>query len=98
MTTQHAAMLYDAGRKSVGLAYALWFFTGAIGGHRFYLGHNWIGVMCLALFTLGWIGFPLVMLPVAVVVLCDLFLIPSMIRDQNTALAESLAGENIEAA
>lgn len=41
--------------KSAGAAYLLWFFTGAVGGHRFYLRSK--GVALGMLFTLGGLGF-----------------------------------------
>ncbi len=31
-------MHFDAHKKSIGVAYLLWFFFGAFGGHRFYAG------------------------------------------------------------
>lgn len=41
--------------KSKGIAYALWWFTGAIGGHRYYVGDIGMGIgMTL---TLGGLGF-----------------------------------------
>jgi len=41
----------DNKKKSKGIAYALWFFLGAFGGHRFYMGN--IGyAICMLLF--GW--------------------------------------------
>jgi TM2 domain-containing membrane protein YozV len=40
--------------KSKGIAYALWWFTGILGGHRFYAGDVGIGVGMLL--TLGGLG------------------------------------------
>ncbi|GAA1737002.1 TM2 domain-containing protein [Luedemannella helvata] len=58
--------------KSVGVAYALWFFLGVIGVHQFYLGNTIRAVTYI--FTLGWLGIGL---------LIDLFTIPSQVRKAN---------------
>ncbi|MDG2514463.1 TM2 domain-containing protein [Sphingobium yanoikuyae] len=50
-------MLYDANKKSVGVAYLLWFFLGGFGGHRFYLGQTGTAVAQLALLIIGWATF-----------------------------------------
>ncbi len=42
-------------QKSKGIMYALWFFTGGIGGHRYYLGD--IGMGIAMTITLGGLGF-----------------------------------------
>lgn len=47
--------LYEAGRKSVGLAYLLWFFLGAFGLHRFYLKRTASGWIQLAVHVGGWL-------------------------------------------
>ena len=44
------------GQKSQAIAIGLWFFLGAIGVHRFYLGHVGIGVLYLLTFGLCGIG------------------------------------------
>tara|TARA_B100000963_G_scaffold184166_1_gene160079 strand:- start:480 stop:1328 length:849 start_codon:yes stop_codon:yes gene_type:complete len=46
----------EEGEKSQSIAIALWFFLGAIGVHRFYLGHVGIGVLYLLTFGLCGIG------------------------------------------
>ena len=40
--------------KSKGVAYLLWFFLGAVGGHKFYLGKTGMGI--LYIFTVGLFG------------------------------------------
>ncbi|MFK5583802.1 TM2 domain-containing protein [Serinicoccus sp. LYQ131] len=45
----------DNDRKSMAVGYALWFFFGVLGVHRFYLGHKGVGVGMLL--TLGGLGF-----------------------------------------
>ena len=58
MTNQNnlhiAQMEYDNQKKTPGIAYALWFFLGVVGGHRFYAGDT--GYALGLLFTLGGFG------------------------------------------
>jgi TM2 domain-containing membrane protein YozV len=87
--------VYDANRKSVGVAYLLWFFLGGFGAHRLYLGHIVSGVIQLALFVLGWMTVWIIIgaVPLAVVGIwwvVDAFLIPGMARDHNMELAGAL--------
>ncbi|GGG70427.1 hypothetical protein GCM10011374_38710 [Kocuria dechangensis] len=49
-----AQMQYDNEKKSAGVAWLLWLFTGALGGHRFYLGDKGMGIGLLC--TLGGLG------------------------------------------
>ena len=42
--------------KSTGVAYALWFFFGGIGAHKFYLGRPGVGVLYIGMFVLFWTG------------------------------------------
>src|SRR5699024_3863711 len=67
-----AQMEYDNEKKSPGIAYALWFFLGVVGGHRFYAGDTEYALGLL--FTLG--GF-------AVWALIDVFFIGRRIREIN---------------
>ncbi|MFZ3576813.1 TM2 domain-containing protein [Virgibacillus sp. DJP39] len=55
--------------------YVLWWFTGVIGGHRFYLGDN--GYALGMLFTLGGLGFW---------ALIDVFLIGKRLEIKTTQL------------
>ena len=64
---------YDNQKKTPGIAYALWFFLGGLGGHRFYAGDT--GYALGMLFTLGGLG---------VWTLIDVFLIGKRIRTINT--------------
>lgn len=50
-----AQSAYDDAKKSAGLAYALWFFLGCLGGHRFYMRSP--GIAIAMLLTLGGLGF-----------------------------------------
>ncbi|KIX91436.1 membrane protein [Staphylococcus microti] len=45
----------DKREKKTGVTWLLWFFTGGIGGHRYYLGD--IGYAIAMTFTLGGLGF-----------------------------------------
>ena len=54
-------------KKSVGLAYVLWFFLGTMGIHNFYLGRTLVGVVQIACFVLGPLGVILAFLGVAFV-------------------------------
>lgn len=96
MGDTRALVLYDANKKSMGLAYVLWFFIGIFGAHRFYAGHTGSGV---AMLIISLLSFPLLLLGgvgafgffvTGIWALVDLFLIPGMIRGQNNMLAYSL--------
>ena len=67
-----AEMAAISQQKSVGLAYVLWLFLGALGVHKFYLGKVGIGIAYM--FTLGFLGIGL---------LIDLFTLPRQTRDAN---------------
>ena len=71
-------MAFESNRKSVGIAYLLWFFLGALGVHRFYSGHTKSAVlqMVLCISVIGW----LVLAPWLII---DLFLIPGLVRERN---------------
>ncbi len=88
-------MRYEANKKSVGVAYLLWFFFGMLGVHRFYLHRGGSGTVILLL-TLGsfflmfiGIGLFLIFIP-GIWVFIDIFLIPGMARDYNNKLVDSL--------
>ena len=49
-----AQMEYDNQTKTPGIAFALWFFLGGLGAHRFYAGDT--GYALGLLFTLGGFG------------------------------------------
>ncbi|WP_284124685.1 TM2 domain-containing protein [Parerythrobacter aestuarii] len=78
MDDAHKQMMFEANRKSVGVAYLLWLVLGFVGVHRFYAGATKSGVaqLVLALSIIGW----LVLIPW---LLIDLALIPGLVRDQN---------------
>lgn len=92
-------MMYDANRKSVGVAYLLWFFLGSLGGHRFYTGKTGSAIAMLLLTVLGFafsvvgVGFAL-LLAVGIWAIVDAFLIPGWIRNTNMLLAATLSSGN----
>lgn len=65
---------YNNSRKQGIIAWLLWLFTGALGGHRFYLGH--IGYAIGMIITLGGLG---------VWALLDALFINKNLRAQNQA-------------
>jgi TM2 domain-containing membrane protein YozV len=90
-----AMMMFEANKKSLVVAYLLWFFLGWLGGHRFYCGRIGTAVaqlllmlvgLFLTLIVIGW----LIVIPVAIWILIDAFLIPGWIRNHNTLLAMQL--------
>lgn len=85
MNTQNTAiqMQYDNEKKSAGVAYALWFFFGVVGGHRFYAGDT--GYALGMLFTLGGLG---------VWALIDVFLIGKRIREVNTEIQQKIMAQH----
>ena len=85
----------DAGRKSISMAYLLWFLLGTFGAHRFYLKLYATGAVLLAtalssfllasgIFgqTLARVGYVAIWIPMAWA-LVDLFLIPGLRRKHN---------------
>jgi len=78
-------MLFEANKKSAGVAYLLWLLFGGIGAHRFYAGKIKTGATILLLMVLGAVtalaGIGIIFIAVAGLwVLIDAFLIPGWIR------------------
>jgi TM2 domain-containing membrane protein YozV len=95
MSDAAAMMHYDANKRSVLVAYLLWFFLGWFGAHRLYAGRITSGLTLLVVSMISWaLTFVLVgyvgMLVVGLWVLIDAFLIPGMIRDYNARIIASL--------
>ena len=90
-----ALMAFEASKTSAGVAYLLWFFTGSVGGHRFYLGRTGSAVAQLTLCLTGIllavviVGFFLIAI-LAVWLLIDLFTIGGMVEEQNRKLMDRL--------
>lgn len=84
-------MRFEASKKSVLVAYLLWFFLGWLGVHRFYLGYTMSAVIMVALWLIGTvlsiilIGYVILLIP-ALWWVVDLFLIPGMARERNHAI------------
>jgi TM2 domain-containing membrane protein YozV len=88
--------------KSIPLAYLIWVLTGAIGGHRFYLGKISSGLVMLLLFTVGLItlsaGVGAVILAVVWFwTLVDAVLIPDMVQQQTTDSGWQFVGSHLDA-
>lgn len=84
-----ANMLFEANRKTVIVAYLLWFFLGLLGGHNFYLKRTWIAIAQLILSIAGLITVVSLIIS-AIWVLVDAFLIPGWVRVQNNRLVAQL--------
>lgn len=69
-------------QKSTGTTWLLWFFTGYLGGHRFYLGKT--GTAVAMLLTLGGFG---------IWTFIDLFLLNGMIKDTNEKVESEILSE-----
>ncbi len=86
-----AMMRYDANKKSIVVAYLLWFFLGMFGVHRFYLGRTGSGLVLLLLTLISGalyiviVGAILMGIP-ALWWLIDALLIPGIVRDYNNRL------------
>ena len=85
-------------KKSVMVAYLLWFFLGGLGAHRFYLGKTGSAVVMLIMLVLGviltavYIGL-LVLLALGIWLLVDAFLIPGMIEADSRQKRERISSE-----
>ena len=56
MVAEHTRIgIYEAGRRSMGLAYLLWFFLGTFGAHRFYLKRTGSGWVQFSVHVGGWL-------------------------------------------
>jgi TM2 domain-containing membrane protein YozV len=96
VSAAHALMRYEANKKSLVIAYLLWWFLGSFGAHRFYLGRNGTAS---AMLVLTIVSIPLIFVGIGLVTLLisgiwafiDAFLIPGICRDFNNGLANSLA-------
>lgn len=78
LSSQQLAMVQSEVKnkeKSKNVGYALWFFTGGIGGHRYYAGDIGMGVAMTL--TLGGLG---------IWALIDVFFIGSRIEKKNEEL------------
>jgi len=88
----HKQMVFEENRRSKGVAYLLWLFTGWFGGHRFYAGKTKSAAVQLVL-TLTGIGF----LVTFFWWLADSILIPGMINESNFETLEMIRGGPMDA-
>lgn len=82
LTTEQLAMVQgemNNKQKSKGIAYALWFFLGGLGGHRYY--SNNIGMGIAMTFTLGGLG---------IWALIDVFFIGKRIENLNEEIERNI--------
>ena len=85
-------------RKSIVLAYVLWFFLGWFGGHNFYIGRSGRALVQLLLTLIGiattffFVGY-VVFGVVGLWILIDAFLIPGAIRDDLDWKRDSLIAD-----
>jgi TM2 domain-containing membrane protein YozV len=74
-------MQYDNNKKSVGIAFALWFFLSLFGGHRFYMGRTGTAIVMVIL-TCTVVGIVIS----GIWALIDAFSIPRWVRENNDRL------------
>lgn len=87
-----ARLMYDANKKSVLIAYLLWFFLGFFGAHRFYMGKTGTAVGQLLMFLSAIVSSViliggLVFIVLIFWVLIDAFRIPVWVTAYNSYLA-----------
>lgn len=86
-------------KKSVGVAYLLWFFFGGLGVHRFYMGLAGSAVAMLVMTIFGFLllvvyGLGLLLLiPVMIWLLVDAFRIPGLVERDAKAKRLHIANE-----
>lgn len=99
MVNDRAAAQYDIEKKSLLVAYLLWFFLGSIGAHRFYLGRVFSGllqllfsgvVLILTVVSFGVLGFLWAL--VGLWWLIDALLIPGIVAGRNYRIADQVFG------
>ncbi|WIJ25913.1 TM2 domain-containing protein [Devosia sp. RR2S18] len=101
MTTDRAYAQYDIEKKSLIVAYVLWFFLGYVGAHRFYLGRPVSALVLLALsasillltfVSFGFLSF--LWFIVGLWWLIDALLIPGMAAGRNSRIADRVLGRS----
>ncbi len=89
---------YEATKKSIGVAYVLWFFFGGLGAYRFYLKKTGSAVTMLvitlvsALLTIVVIGI-VGLIAMGIWVIVDAFLIPGWISTHNLKIVNALKSD-----
>lgn len=87
--------IYERYRKRTARAYFSWLILGILGLHRFYVDWSWSGLSMLLMFMVGVVFFSifigkLILAALTLWWLCDLILLPMMIRKENERLKISL--------
>lgn len=97
MTMDRVSAQYGIEKKSLLVAYVLWFFLGYVGAHRFYLGRPISGLLMLAfsavtlvltLASFGLLGF--LWFIVGLWWLIDALLIPGIAAGSNSRIADRI--------
>jgi TM2 domain-containing membrane protein YozV len=88
--------------KSPGIAYALWFFLGLLGAHRFYLGKTTSGILMLCLTIASYITMIIFigffgLLAVLIWWVVDAFTINKVIQQEKEAMRARLTQESTPA-
>ena len=93
-----ALMAYDANKKSLGLALALWLFLGVAGAHRFYLGRSYgkwmLGLAAAGALLSSIVTGKLILAAVLVWALADGLSVPGWVRAWNERLARELGEQS----
>lgn len=101
MTTDRAYAQYDIEKKSLIVAYVLWFFLGYVGAHRFYLGKPISALVLLTLsasillltfVSFGFLSF--LWFIVGLWWLIDALLIPGIAAGRNSRIADRVLGRS----
>lgn len=96
MSDAAALMRFEANKKSMLVAYLLWWFLGMFGAHRLYMGRIGSGVALLLISVFSFLLMVVLIGFVTIFIsfiwwLIDAFLIPGMVRDWNNRLVDALA-------
>lgn len=80
-----ASLMYK--EKNMVVAYLLWFFLGAFGGHRFYLGKTKSAIGMLVLFILGILTGGILLIPFYIWFLVDAYFVYKITNEHNDEIA-----------
>jgi TM2 domain-containing membrane protein YozV len=83
-TRIQSEIIYE--EKNLGLAYALWFFLGTFGAHRFYLGKIKTGIAFLVIAFLGWILLFIPYIVLGIWWLIDIYYVNKYVVEHNNEM------------